>query len=301
MKRAALICIGVLCCSALAGFGKPPEQILLWPDKAPGETKELPPEADMTKPTDGLVAGKRVARIGNVSTPLLEIHRPPADKDTGAAVMICPGGGHYILAWDLEGTEVADWLNGLGVTALVLKYRVPARDPDRRWVAAVQDAQRGMSIARSRATDWNIDANRIGILGFSAGGETATLTACFGDERQYEPIDDVDKTSAVSNFAILIYPAYLTNKESTALRPELKVTKATPPMFFAHAQNDPVTPASSLLMALALKQAGVPAELHLYSTGGHGFGLRKTDDACTTWSQRCEEWLKSSGWLTSKQ
>ena len=185
------------------GFTKAeePMTINLWPGKAPGETKELPAEKNISKPGEGLVAGKSVIRLANVSTPTLAIYRPAKDKDTGAAVIICPGGGHTILAYDLEGTEVADWLNGIGVTACVLKYRVPARDPNKRWGAAVQDAQRAVSLVRSHAADWGIDAKRIGILGFSAGGETArTRAALFGNQRQYEPEDESDKVSEPARF-----------------------------------------------------------------------------------------------------
>jgi len=189
---------------AQAEAGKP-ETIKLWPGKAPGETKELPPEQDTSKPGQGLGAGKPVIRLGNVSTPTLALYRPAKDKDTGAAVIVCPGGGHTILAYDLEGTEVADWLNKIGVTACVLKYRVPARDPKKRWIAAVQDAQRAVSRIRANSAEWGIDAKRIGILGFSAGGETAGLTALF-DQRQYDAQDAMDKVSSRPDFAVLIYP-----------------------------------------------------------------------------------------------
>jgi acetyl esterase/lipase len=161
----------------------------------------------------------------------------------------------------------------------------------------VQDAQRAMSIVRSRAGEWKLDPQRIGILGFSAGGETAALTTCFGEDRQYEPVDDVDKVSSTPNFAVLVYPAYLVQKDNATLQEYIKITAKTPPMFFAHAQNDPIHCGNSVQMALALKNAGVPAELHLYSEGGHGFGLRKTDDPCTSWPQRCQDWLTRSGWL----
>jgi acetyl esterase/lipase len=271
-----------------------PETIKLWPGKAPGEVKELPPEKDISKPGAGLVAGKSVIRLGNVSTPILAIYRPAKDKDTGAAVVICPGGGHTILAYDLEGTEVAEWLNKIGVTAIVLKYRVPARDPMKRWGAAVQDAQRAVSLVRSKATDWGIDAKRIGILGFSAGGEVAGLTAIL-TEPQYEPIDVIDKVSSRPDFAVLIYPAYFVD-QAGKLRDHFRVTKATPPMFVAHAFDDGVSPLNSLLLATELKKVGVPAELHMYATGGHGFGLRpQADRPCTQWPTACAVWLQTMG------
>jgi acetyl esterase/lipase len=260
----------------------------------------LPPEQDSSKPGQGLVAGKTVIRLANVSTPSLAIYRPAKDKDTGAAVIVCPGGGYNILAYDLEGTEVAEWLNQIGVTALVLKYRVPARDPKKRYSAAVQDAQRAVSLVRAKATEWNLDAKRIGILGFSAGGEAAGLTALF-EERQYEAQDDIDKVSSRPDFAVLIYPAYFADQAQGKLRDHFRVTKSAPPMFFAHASNDGVTCLSSLLLATELKKFGVPAELHLYATGGHGFGLRpQLDQPCTQWPSACAAWMQTMGFTRSK-
>jgi acetyl esterase/lipase/rhodanese-related sulfurtransferase len=276
---------------------KQPESINVWPGKAPGEVKELPPEGDTSKPGQGLVAGKPVIRLGNVSTPQLAIYRPEKSKDTGAAIVICPGGGHTILAYDLEGTEVAEWLNTIGVTAIVLKYRVPARDPKKRWGAAVQDAQRAMSLVRSRAPEWGIDAKRIGILGFSAGGETAGLTSLLS-ERQYDAQDSIDKVSSRPDFAVLIYPAGFEEKGQAKLRDHFKVTKETPPMFFVHAANDGVSALNSLLLAAELKKVGVPAELHLYATGGHGFGLRpQADKPCTQWPAACAAWMRAMGFV----
>ncbi|MBI3879813.1 MAG: alpha/beta hydrolase, partial [Verrucomicrobia bacterium] len=194
--------------SALCGqlLAAEPRTLNVWPGQPPGETKQLPPEADQTKDTDKLIAGRRIIKLGNVSTPQIAIFRPAKSKDTGASVIICPGGGFNILAYDLEGTEVAEWLNSLGVTGVVLKYRVPFRDPAKHWLAAVQDAQRAMSLVRSKAGEWGLDPKRIGICGFSAGGATAGMTSIFLDQRQYAPLDDVDKVSSRPDFAMLIYP-----------------------------------------------------------------------------------------------
>jgi len=297
MRATRLFAIALLFGMLRSAAAVEPSEILnVWPDQPPGKATELPAEADLTKDTDNLIAGRRLQRIGNVSTPTLAIYRPDPDKDTGAAVVICPGGGHHILAYDLEGTEVAEWLNSIGVTGIVLKYRVPARDPDRRWLAAVQDAQRAMSLVRSKAEDWKIDPARIGILGFSAGGETAGLTAIF-EERQYDKIDDVDAVSSRPDFAVLIYAGGFAEKDNATLKPYVKVTSQTPPMFLVHAIDDPVPVANSLLLTGALKQANVPAELHVYSTGGHGYGLRRTEQPVTAWPDRCTAWLQESGLL----
>jgi len=196
------LCLGF---AALTGTAAPAPLVLdVWPGKPPGETKALPPETDQTKETDKLIAGRRIIKLGNVSTPQPAVYRPAKDKDTGSAVVICPGGGFNILAYDLEGTEVAEWLNSIGVTAIVLKYRVPFRDPQKRWLAPVQDAQRTMSFVRSKASEWNLDPRRIGILGFSAGGVTAGYAALFGAARQYDAIDAIDRVQSQPDFALLI-------------------------------------------------------------------------------------------------
>ena len=277
-------------------FGAEPLTLDVWPGKPPGETKGLPPEADQTKPQDRLIAGRRIIKLGNVSTPQLAVYRPAKDKDTGAAVVICPGGGHHILAYDLEGTEVAEWLNEIGITGIVLKYRVPFRDPEKRWLAAVQDAQRAMSLVRSKASEWKLDPKRIGILGFSAGGQVAGLASIFDEKRQYEPLDDVDKVACRPDFAVLIYPGGLEVPGQPKLRDEVQVTKQSPPMFFVHAFDDGVTALNTLLLATELKKVGVPAEVHVYATGGHGYGLRHVDGhPVTDWPKPCEAWLKTTG------
>lgn len=291
--------VSFLTLNPLAGVAADPVVLNLWPNRPPGDTKELPPEADQTMPTDKLIAGRRIIKLGNVSTPQIAVYRPTSVPSNGAAVVICPGGGHHILAYDLEGTEVAEWLNTLGVTGIVLKYRVPFRDPERRWSAAVQDAQRAMSLVRSHAKEWDLDPERIGILGFSAGGETAGLTTLF-TERQYTPIDATDEVSMRPDFSLLIYAAGFEEKGQGRLKDHVKVTESTPPIFFVHTFDDGVSVQNPLLLASAMKAAGRPCELHLYTTGGHGYGLRPTDEAVTRWPVRAGEWLRERGYLTAK-
>jgi acetyl esterase/lipase len=291
--------IAILCIFGGHAYAAEPLTLDLWPGKAPGEVKELPPEVDRTKDTDKLIAGRRIIKLTNVSTPQIAVYRPAPDKDTGAAVIVAPGGGHNILAYDLEGTEVAEWLNSIGVTGIVLKYRVPFRDAEKRWHAAVQDAQRTVSLARSKAADWKIDPDRLGIMGFSAGGETAGLTALFFNERQYEPVDSTDEVSCRPDFALLIYPGGIVDQKTGELREYVKVPQHCPPMFFAHAWNDPVTVLNSLLLGVELKKANVPVAMHLYPTGGHGYGLRRTQEPVTTWPDRATEWLRAGGWLSA--
>jgi len=301
MKR-YLLGMTVLLAACVAGPARAAEKPLtlpVWPTKPPNETAALPPETDLTKPEENLIAGKRIIRLGNVSQPTLTVYRPAKEKDTGAAVVIAPGGGYHILALDLEGDEVAQWLNTIGVTGIVLKYRVPRRpgQGDEPPVAPLQDAQRSISLVRSKAKEWGIDPNRIGMLGFSAGGHLTAHTTTNSDRRSYEAIDEVDKVSSRPDFMVLIYPAYLTTKAADALAPEIRVTKDTPPTFMIHASDDPISPENSAMLYLALKRAKVPAELHIYTSGGHGYGLRRTEQPVTSWPQRLEEWLGRQGIL----
>lgn len=277
------------------------EVMKLWPGDPPGKKLEVGPETDFTKETDNKVGGKRLIRLGNVATPEVHVFKPADDKNTGAAVVICPGGGFSILAWDLEGTEVAQWLNELGVTAVVLKYRVPTRSHDVKWLAPVQDCQRALSLTRQHASEWKIDPERIGVLGFSAGGKTAAVAAV-ETKRLYEPIDKNDEVSHLPNFAVLVYAAYLLNEEKTGLAETFAVTAKTPPMFLVHAFDDRVPVEGALQMMLALKKAGVASELHVYDTGGHGYGLRPNAEApVASWPVRCEDWLRRGGWLKAKK
>ena len=270
----------------------------LWPGIPPGdEGLKLDPEHDRFKEGDKLIAGRKIIKLANVSTPQITIHRPPQDRDNGAAVIICPGGGYHILAYDLEGTEVAEWLNGIGVTGIVLKYRVPARSKEKRWLAAVQDAQRAVSMARANAKAWGIDPQRIGMLGFSAGGHMTGQAGLLHSQRQYSTVDEIDKVSCRPDFAVLIYPGGFVERGKHELNDDIHVPADTPPFFFAHAFNDRVSVLSSLLLASELKKAGGSAELHVYPHGGHGYGLRRTHHNVTTWPDRCAEWMRSLGLL----
>jgi acetyl esterase/lipase len=274
------------------------EQIPLWPKGAPGEKGEIGEEKDTSTAKSNKVAGKPLIRLGNVSVPTIAVYRAPKSKATGAAVVVLPGGGYGILAMDLEGTEVCQWLNSIGVTGVLLKYRVPKRSGDDKHILPLQDAQRALGLVRFRAKEWDINPARIGVLGFSAGGHlTANLCNNF-DKRAYEPVDDADAISCRPDFALPIYPAYLALKDkNNELAPELKVTAQTPPTFLVQTADDGIRVENSLFYYLALKNAKVPAEMHLYATGGHGYGLRPSDKLVTTWPKRAEEWMRSLGLL----
>ncbi|WP_165250951.1 alpha/beta hydrolase [Paludisphaera soli] len=266
----------------------------VWPGPAPGEVGSIGPEKylDVTP----------IKRLANVSHPTLTVYRPAPDKDTGASVVICPGGGYHILAMDLEGDEVAAWLNTIGVTGIVLKYRVPRREgtPDgEKPIQPLMDVQRAVKIVRSKAAEWKLDPNRIGVLGFSAGGHLSAAASTRFDEPVYPQKDEIDKLSPRPDFAVLIYPGGMERLDE-ADNPVAHVTAETPPMFLAHAGDDNVSPINSVNMYSALKKAGVPAELHIYATGGHGFGLRPSEHPCSTWPRRCEEWLRTSKLLEPK-
>ncbi len=291
--------LGVVLLAVDSAFAAKPSQVIdLWPSIAPGEKGDIGEEKDTTKPGDNLVAGKRVIRLGNVSKPTLAIYPAPKRKDTGTTVLVVPGGGYHILALDLEGTEVCEWLNSIGVTAVLLKYRVPVRAGLPRHAAPLQDAQRAMGILRLHSKGFGIDPKRIGAVGFSAGGHlVAALSSA--TERTYPVVDGADALSARPDFNIIIHPGYLVLKDQgDKVAPEVQVTTNYPPTFLAMTQDDPVRVENAVLYYLALKQAGVPSELHAYPTGGHGYGLRRTEHFVTTWPDRAGDWMRSRGLLT---
>ena len=280
-----------------AGLAADPA-IALWPKGAPGEKGDIGAERDTTGANGALVAGRSVIRLGNVSVPTMTVYRAPKAKDTGAAVLVFPVGGYSILAMDLEGTEICEWLNSIGVTAILVKYRVPARAGRLRWAAPLEDAQRALGMVRKRAGELGIDAARIGVLGFSAGGHLAAAASTNFERRSYEAVDEADAVSSRPDFCVLIYPAYLTVKEEgDRVAPELKIAKDTPPTFLVQAEDDGVRVETSIFYYAALRKAGVPAEMHLYPIGGHGYGLRPSGKLVTTWPARAEEWMRSQGIL----
>lgn len=270
----------------------------LWGDRRPpGTIHTRGQQSDFTKPSDKLIAGRRIIKLGNVSIP--ELHIFPRDEGTfgDAAVIVCPGGGFSILAWDLEGVEVANWLNSIGITAGVLKYRVPTNKLDTVWEAPVQDTQRSISIMRNLSSNYGIDADKVGVLGFSAGAIAAARSGLMR-QRQYTPIDETDENSCYPNFMVLIYAGGLINKKTQRLKSNLTVDGGTPPTFMVHAFDDQVAIDTPMALLKAMKAVEVPAELHVYDAGGHGYGLRRVDGfPVTTWPDRCGEWLDRHGWL----
>lgn len=288
--------LSVLMATPVVAADKPVE-IPLWPGDAPGEKAgAIPPEAYQP---ENPKEKPPVKRLANVSKPTITVYRPKKELDTGAAVIVVPGGGYSILAFEHEGSMVCEWLNTLGVTGVLLKYRVPRRPDqpkDQPPLSALQDAQRAVGLVRSKAKEWGLDEKRIGLLGFSAGGHLTAWTLSTTDKRAYEPVDDADKLSSRPDFACLIYPAYLTDKEKK-LSATVKVTKDTPPCFLAVSYNDDICFAGSIEYVKALKENKVSAELHVFSTGGHGYGMKPSDKPYAGWPKRCGEWLAEQGYL----
>jgi acetyl esterase/lipase len=291
----------------LAGPAFPADKPLvldLWPGKPPDEPGTIGAETVRPSPKldrSQVEVTESTRLVTNVTKPTITVFRPAKEKDSGTAMLICPGGGYWNLYWELEGEEVAAWLNSIGVTGIILKYRVPRRPDEPKGEPArrpLQDAQRAVSLVRSKAKDWGILPDRIGIAGFSAGGHLAVATATNFEKRTYEAIDEIDKIRCRPDFAVALYSGYLKAKDKDELAPGLSVPKGTPPMFLAHGAADLISdPANSVVMYQALKRAGVPAELHVYANAAHDFGVRPSDRPCSAWTKTCAEWLGGHGWL----
>jgi acetyl esterase/lipase len=266
----------------------------IWPDKIPDAKPIAGSEINTTTSKDARIAGQPVLRLGNVALPTMTVY-PPKDKNSGAAVVVFPGGGYRILAIDLEGTEVCDWLTSTGATCVLLKYRVPDSGPYPKSPAALEDAQRTLGLVRSHAVEWHIDPHRIGVLGFSAGGHLAAALSTHFDQRLYQPVDAADQISCRPDFAVIVYPGYLAlSEQNFAPNPEIHVTSQTPPTFLIQTEDDRVAHAeSSLRYYVALTSADVPVEMHLYTEGVHGYGLRRTALPVTAWPQLAEIWLRT--------
>jgi acetyl esterase/lipase len=274
-------------------------QVPIWPN--------TPPDS---QPLTGLEYTERVGEeppgavvVGKVSRPTMTVYSP-RERNTGAAVVIFPGGGYWVLYMDLEGTEVCDWLTSKGITCVLLKYRVPGEHLSPRSGAyprskmALQDAQRTIGLVRLHAAEWHIDPHKIGVLGFSAGGHLVAAISTNFRKRLYPAVDAADKESCRPDFSVALYPGHMLENTSKnfQLNPYVPVTKQTPPTFLLQAEDDPIdTVKNSLVYYAALKQAGVPVEMHLYAHGGHGFGLRPTKFPITEWPRLVEIWLRTIG------
>jgi acetyl esterase/lipase len=282
-------------------------QVLIWPGNPPDRQPVKEPEFALSSGATFLVAGRSATEVDNVTRPTMTIY-PAQGKNTGAAVVVFPGGGFSVLAIDLEGTEACDWLTAKGITCVLLKYRVPDSGPHGdtghqkypKAPMALEDAQRTMGLIRFRAAEYHIDPHKIGVLGFSAGGYlVADISTKFGS-RVYPAVDQADKVSCRPDFAVAIYPGHLqASRDGLGLNSKISVTRQTPPTFLLQAEDDHVDNVrDSLVYYLALKNAAVPVEMHLYAQGGHAFGLRRTNLPITEWPQLVERWLRTIGMIS---
>jgi acetyl esterase/lipase len=291
VRTSILFATALLTAATLA----PAQQITLplWPQGSPEKLDITGPERETTTPSDHLVAGRPVSRLTDVSQPTLAVYKAKAARTPATAVVVFPGGGYKILAYDLEGTEVCDWLNSTGVTCVLVKYHVPVDKHYPDSVVDLEDAQQAMRLTRMHAAEWQIDPQRIGVLGFSAGGHLATAISNHPDyQREGAPENNMD---ARPNFAVIVYPGYLADPEKNpvGLVPGMEPNAKTPPTFLVQAEDDPVHEENALFYYQALKLVKVPAELHLFAEGGHGYGLRPTDLPVTHWPAYVEIWLHS--------
>jgi acetyl esterase/lipase len=280
-------------------------QLEIWP----GTPADAQPTAGLevvATENKSLVAGRPWVYVSKVSRPTMTVYSPEG-KNTGAAVVVFPGGGYQILAIDLEGTEICDWLTSKGITCVLLKYRVPNSGPhwsqrcqcqvNPKAPTALEDAQRTMGLVRLHAAEWHIDPHKIGVLGFSAGGHLVTAISTHFKQRLYPSVDAADKESCRPDFAVALYPGHLSvHPRPLELNPDIRVTHETPPTFLLQATDDPVDSVqNSLVYYAALKKAGVPVEMHLFAQGGHAFGLRRTKFPITEWPLLVETWLGTFG------
>jgi len=282
------------------------DQIPIWPGPAPDSQPVAGPEKTTTESHD-LVAGRPWTYLSDVSRPTMTVY-PAQGRNTGVAVVVFPGGGYRILAIDLEGTEVCDWLTSRGITCILLKYRVPhsgpygrVRDLDPQPQPALEDAQRTLGLVRLHAAEWHIDPGKVGVLGFSAGGHLVAAISTRFRKRLYSPVDAADRESCRPDFAVALYPGHLwTGVEGQfGLNPNIRVTRETPPTFLVQAETDTTDDVNqSLAYYIALKGAHVPTEMHLYADGGHAFGLRRTKDPITEWPGLVEKWLRTIGMIS---
>jgi acetyl esterase/lipase len=306
-------------------------QVPIWPGAVPDAQPVAGPEVAKTTGKEFLVAGKPAVGVSNVSRPTMSVYSP-IGKNTGAAVVVFPGGGYLDLAIDLEGTEVCDWLTSKGITCVLLKYRVPGEPgypkpapypksgPYPESPMALEDAQRTMGLIRFHAAEWHIDPHKVGVLGFSSGGHLSAAISTHFERRLYPAVDSADKESCRPDFAVAIYPGHLsiaaaewdakqgakkfvlhypaTADRDLGLNPDVPVTNQTPPTFLLQAEDDHVDNVNdSLAYYIALKNAGVPVEMHLYAQGGHAFGLRRTELPITRWPQLVDTWLGTIGMI----
>lgn len=271
------------------------DEIKLWPE---GPPSPLPVKSEATAKLIQSYGGPTPTRLTDISDPTITLYKP--EKPNGASVIVAPGGGFMFLSYSFEGTQVCEWLNTLGVTGVLLKYRTPTRDDADPFKLPVQDAQRAMGLVRHHAAEWGLDPNRVGLLGFSAGGNLLGHAACDRGERTYPQKPELDDPRG-PDFAVMVYGGgFLDKEDNTKFRHGFSVPKDAPPMFLVVAHDDKANPIEMTRLYLEYKKQNLPAEIHIMTKGGHGFGMRAAGNPINDWPARCGEWMKSMGYLEAK-
>ena len=289
----AFAALGILGGAALAA--PEPITLKLWPN---GPPSAMIPKSEATAKLIKSYGGTNTTRLSDVTDPTVTVYRP--EKPNGASVIVAPGGGFMFLSYSFEGTQVCEWLNSLGVTAVLLKYRTPTRDEKEMFTLPVQDAQRALGLVRHHATEWKLDPKRVGLLGFSAGGNLAGHAAWDRGARTYPQQTDLDDPRG-PDFLVFIYGGgFLDPQDKSKFREGFSVPADAPPAFFLVAHDDSNNPVEAAMLYLEYKKRNLSAELHICAKGGHGFGMRKDGHPINDWPQRCAEWMKSLGWLEPK-
>lgn len=289
--------LSLLMLSVLVEFaiGDEPITLRLWPD---GPTTAMVPKSDATVKLIESYGGARPNRVTDVSDPTITVFRP--EKPNGASVIVAPGGGFMFLSYAHEGTEVCEWLNSLGITAVLLKYRTPTRDEKEMFELPVQDAERALSIVRKHAAEWKLDPKRVGLLGFSAGAKLAGHVAWDRSPRTYSQEPEMDDPSG-PDFLVFIYGGgFLDTDDKTKFRPGFSIPADAPPVFLLVAHDDRANPMEAAMLYMEYKKRDLSAELHICAKGRHGFGMRQDGKPINEWPKRCAEWMKSLGFLDTK-
>ena len=286
MPRSAVVFSIAMICQLACGD----ETVDVWPDLAPGEATRSVGETLPYRETEV----PPVTRVVNISRPTFSVHL--AEKPNGTGAVILPGGGFGKVVPDKEGTEAAEWLNRHGVSAFVLSYRTTSGNAG--WVKPLQDAQRLMALVRSNADRWQVSSDRIGLVGFSAGGQVAARLLSDSGSLAYNRIDEIDEFSHRPSFAILVYPWHIYDSKRDALVDGVAATKDCPPTFLVHTNDDQSSSLGAVLFYAGLKRLGIAAELHVYGNGGHGYGLRAVNGSLiSTWPRHAAHWLGTQGLL----
>lgn len=291
MKTTLLLIAGA--CLVSSAFAAPePVTLKLWPD---GPPSAMAPKSAATVKLIQSYGGTNATRLSDVTDPTLTVYRPA--KPNGASVIVAPGGGFMFLSWAHEGTQTCEWLNSIGVTAVLLKYRTPTRDEPEMFTLPVQDAQRALGLVRHHAAEWGLDPKRVGLLGFSAGANLAGHVAWDRGPRSYPQQAALDDPRG-PDFLVFIYGGgFLDRNDPAKFRAGFSVPAAAPPAFFLVAHDDKSNPIEAARLYLEYKRLNRSAELHICAKGGHGFGMRKGPQPISDWPQWCADWMKSLGWL----